>query len=189
MVQITPPDPTLQGLQARLLDFHHALRDAGVGVAISDGMDAMRAATVVDLMDRAVFREALAATLTSSASHRVAFDTLFDIYFPRTHALPGEEEAPTDSSSDAAGQTDQRDPMDFLSDLVDQLMEGDDGVLRRMAQQAVGQFGRVEERGRVEFVLRLPRLPALQSARPAASAAAGGRDRGVRRPGLASGRR
>ena len=85
-------------------------------------MDAMRAATAIDLLDRQVLREALAATLTSSASHRMAFDTLFDIYFPRTHALPGEEgEAPAGASQGPPDQA-QRDPMDFLSDLIEQLM-------------------------------------------------------------------
>ncbi|CAN5429112.1 VWA domain-containing protein [soil metagenome] len=142
MTAIRPPDPSLQGLQARLLDFHHALRDAGIPVAISDGMDAMRAAGVIDLVDRAALREALAATLTSSASHRMAFDTLFDIYFPRTHALPGEAQA---EGPPAGGDANAPvDPMAFLQDLIDQLLDGDDATLRRMAQQAVGQFGRVE---------------------------------------------
>ncbi len=144
MTALTPPDPSLQGLQARLLDFHHALRDAGVPVAISDGMDAMRAATAIDLLDRAVLREALASTLTSSASHRMAFDTLFDIYFPRTAGLPGEGEGDPTGTADPTAPTGPRDPMDFLSDLIAQLMEGDDATLRRMAQEAVGSFGRVE---------------------------------------------
>ncbi len=134
----------MQGLQSRLLDFHHALRDAGVGVSITDGMDAMRAATAIDLLDRGVLREAMVATLTSSASHRSAFDTLFDIYFPRTHALPGEDEAPGPGDAEGTGVHEDRDPMAFLEDLVAQLMEGGDEALRRMAQEAVGQFGRVE---------------------------------------------
>lgn len=141
MTSITPPDPQLKGLQARLLDFQHAMRDAGVPVAISDGMDAMRAAGVVDLMDRDVFRESLAATLTSSASHRMAFDTLFDIYFPRTHAMPDEDEAPAGS---APGEGNPRDIQDFLADLIDQLMQGDDAALRAMAREAVASYGRVE---------------------------------------------
>ncbi|HUG84169.1 MAG TPA: VWA domain-containing protein [Euzebya sp.] len=136
-----PPDPSLQGLQARLLDFHHALREAGIPVALSDGMDAMRAAGVIDLLDRSTLREALAATLTSSASHRMAFDTLFDIYFPRTSALPGEEFASLDPTQTPADPTD---PMEFLQRLIAQLQAGDDATLRRMAQEAVGQFGRVE---------------------------------------------
>ena len=141
MTSITPPDPQLKGLQARLLDFQHAMRDAGVPVAISDGMDAMRAAGVVDLMDRDVFRESLAATLTSSASHRMAFDTLFDIYFPRTHAMPDEDEAPAGS---APGEGNPRDIQDFLADLIDQLIQGDDAALRAMAREAVASYGRVE---------------------------------------------
>ena len=141
MTSITPPDPQLKGLQARLLDFQHAMRDAGVPVAISDGMDAMRAAGVVDLMDRDVFRESLAATLTSSASHRMAFDTLFDIYCPRTHAMPDEDEAPAGS---APGEGNPRDIQDFLADLIDQLMQGDDAALRAMAREAVASYGRVE---------------------------------------------
>jgi uncharacterized protein len=141
---ITPPDPSMQGLQARLLDFHHALRDAGVPTAISDGMDAMRATGVIDLMDRAALREALAATLTSSVSHRTAFDTLFDIYFPRTHALPGEDQAPAGAPSGDPRSDRPTDPMDFLQQLIDQLLDGDDATLRQMAQEAVGQFGRVE---------------------------------------------
>jgi uncharacterized protein with von Willebrand factor type A (vWA) domain len=147
MTPITPPDPALQGLQARLLDFHHALRDAGVPVAISDGMDAMRAACVVDLLDRAVLREALASTLTSSASHRMAFDTLFDIYFPRTSALPGEGAAPAGGAG-TTGPPDVRDPMDLLEELVQRLLQGDLGdggaAIRRIAQEVVAQLGRVE---------------------------------------------
>ena len=141
MTSITPPDPQLKGLQARLLDFQHAMRDAGVPVAISDGMDAMRAARAVPLVVRDVFRESLAATLTSSASHRMAFDTLFDIYFPRTHAMPDEDEAPAGS---APGEGDPRDIQDFLADLIDQLMQGDDAALRAMAREAVASYGRVE---------------------------------------------
>lgn len=142
MTAIIPPDPAMKGLQARLLDFHHALRDAGVPVAISDGMDAMQAAGAVDLLDRAVLREALASTMTSSASHRLAFDTLFDIYFPRTHVLPGEDDTEGAEAPAAAAQV--RAPMDFLSELIDRLAEGDEATLRRMAHEAVDQFGRVE---------------------------------------------
>ncbi len=144
MTAITPPNPELRGLQARLLDFTHALRDAGVPTSISDGMDAMRATGAVDLLEREVFRESLAATLTSSASHRMAFDTLFDIYFPRTHALPGEDEAPAGEGTGEGDPAEGLDPVEFLNRLVEQLLAGDDAALRAMAREAVGQFGRVE---------------------------------------------
>lgn len=145
MTQLTPPDPGLQGLQARLLAFQRALRDAGVPVAISDGMDSMRAAGAIDLLRRDVLRESLAATLTSSPSHRMAFDALFDIWFPRTHEVPEDldlDGAPRSGQPTAPPQV--RDPMDFLSDLLERLQQGGDAELRRMAQEAVAQFGRVE---------------------------------------------
>ena len=130
------PDPTLGGLQGRLLDFTHALRRAGVPVAISDGLDAMRATTQIDLLSRRQLHEALAATMIKSAGHRPAFDTLFDAYFP---ARVGH--APDDPS-----RAQDRDVGEYLADLVDQLLDGDDAALRRMAHEAVDAFGRVEGR-------------------------------------------
>ena len=138
------PDPQLQGLQSRVLDFVHALRQAGVPVAVSDGLDAMRAAAIVELLSRPQLHEALAATLVKSAGHRPAFDTLFDVYFPaRAHGGHATEEG-------AAGA--DRDVGDFLAELVERLLDGDDPGLRRMAHEAVDNFGRVEGRdGAPEF--------------------------------------
>lgn len=133
------PDTSLQGLQGRLLDLIGALRRAGVPVAVSDDLDAMRAMTAIDLLDREVLREALAATLTSSAGQRVAFDTLFDLYFPRTHTLPGEEESPVEGVDG-----EPRPPDELLRDLIRALTDGDDAAIRRLAREAVGAYGRVE---------------------------------------------
>lgn len=138
-----PPGP-LHDLQARILDFVHALRRAGVPVAISDGLDAMRATAQIDLLSRAQLHEALAATTVKSAGHRPAFDTLFDVYFPpRGKALP-------DTAAGEAGH--ERDVGEYLADLVERLLAGDDAALRRMAHEAVDSFGRVEGRdGAPEF--------------------------------------
>ncbi len=130
------PDPHLRGMQSRLLDFTHALRRAGVPVAVSDGLDAMRATTHVDLLSRRQLHEALAATMVKSAGHRPAFDTLFDVYFPPRGAGSGEHHDP---ASD-------RDVGDFLAELVERLLEGDDAAMRRLAHEAVETFGRVEGR-------------------------------------------
>jgi uncharacterized protein len=124
----------LPGLQQRLLDLHTALRDAGVPVALSDGMDAMRAAAAVDLLDRAVLREALAATLVSSPSHRAAFDALFDLYFPRTLGTPG---------GPAAAPPADVDPVALAEELVERLIEGEEEEIRRMAREAVAGLGGV----------------------------------------------
>src|SRR5439155_1635276 len=65
----------------RILDFTHALRDAGVPVAISEDLDALRALAHVPMEDKEAFRASLATTMIKSEAHRPAFDTLFDLYF------------------------------------------------------------------------------------------------------------
>ena len=140
-VAATGPDPELRGLQSRLLDFTHALRRAGVPVAVSDSLDAMRASAEVDLLSRRQLHEALAATMVKSAGHRPAFDTLFDVYFP-----------PRTGAGVDGGPAQDRDVGEYLAELVERLLDGDDVAMRRMAHEAVQTFGRVEGRdGAPEF--------------------------------------
>lgn len=108
------------------------MRLASIPVAVTDDLDAMRAATVIDLADRSQFREALAATTVKSAAHRATFDALFDVYFPARAGIEGLS-APRDI-----------DP--FLADVVDRVLGGDDAALRRLALEAVDTFGQVRNR-------------------------------------------
>lgn len=126
----------LPGVAERTLDLARALRRAGVTVALPDGLDALRAAAAVDLLDRAALREALAATMTSSHTQRPTFDTLFDLYFPRTHTLPGEEADPEDGGS--------LEPDAFLDALIAALRAGDEAALTRLARDAVTAFAGVD---------------------------------------------
>ena len=126
----------MHGLQGRLLDLAGALRAAGVPVALSDDLDAVVALTVVDLLDRAQLREALAATMVKSPGHRTAFNTLFDLYFP---ARGGAVLLPPDAQTPRP-----RDIGDFLADLVQRVLAGDDDAIRAMAREAVDSFGRVD---------------------------------------------
>ncbi len=123
----------LRGLPSRVLAFAHALRDAGVPVAVSDDLDALRAAAAVDLLSRRQLHEALAATMVKSAGHRVAFDTLFDVYFPPRVGDGADGQAP-------------RDVGEFLAELAARARDGDDATLRRLASEAVASFGGVEGR-------------------------------------------
>jgi uncharacterized protein len=121
------------GLPGRVLDLAHALREAGVPVAVSDDLDAMRALAAVDLLQRSQLREALASTMVKSPGHRVAFDTLFDLHFPARDGMA------TDTEGGGG-----RDVGEFLAELVDRLLAGDDAAVRSLAHEAVGVFGRVE---------------------------------------------
>jgi uncharacterized protein with von Willebrand factor type A (vWA) domain len=129
-----PPTVSGSGLPTRIIDFVRALRGAGLGVAVSDGLDALRITGLIDLLDREQLRAALAATMIKSPGHRPAFDTLFDVYFPLRPDVGAE-------SDDT-----ERDVGDFLAELVERILAGDDDAITRMAREAVGSFGAVETR-------------------------------------------
>ncbi len=133
--------PPVNGFLQRVLDFVQALRRAGVGTALSEDIDATRALRHLDLLDRRQLREALAALTVKSHSDRRAFDDLFELYFPARHAPSDDTPAVTDDDPQ-----DELDPDDYIRELLDRLMEGEDETIRQMAQLAVDQFGRVEGR-------------------------------------------
>lgn len=144
---------------SRLLTFARALRDAGVPVAISDDLDAMRALKHVPMEDKEAFRAALATTMVKSQAHRDAFDTLFDLYFGAgrgPEALAAQDEADSDDwGSDE----------DYMSDLFRALLSGDQDRLRELARQAVARFGRVESEraGSPYFEYRVFRVVDMES--------------------------
>lgn len=130
------------GLVDRLLSFIAALREAGVNASQSEAIDAFRVIRHVDLVDRVVVREALAAVTVSSPRDRDVFDDLFDLWFPvRLGTADGR--SLDDEFLDDAGEVDDD---AFTEALLDALMEGDDAAIARMARQAVDAFGRVDGR-------------------------------------------
>ncbi len=122
----------------RLVTFTRALRDAGVPVAISEDIDAMRALAHVPMEDKEAFRAALSTTMIKNEAHRAAFDTLFELYFG---AGRGPEAV---AAQDAADAQDWGSEEDFLEDLFRALLAGDGQRMRELARQAVARFGRVE---------------------------------------------
>lgn len=70
------------------------LRDAGIPIATTEQLDAVRALTQVDLADRAEVQSALRATLVKTADHQRAFDVVFDLFFAlRPSTLPDDDDA------------------------------------------------------------------------------------------------
>ena len=132
--------PPLAGVLQRVLDFIAALRRAGVGATQSEAIDAFRALPHLHLLEREQLREALAAVIVTSQSHRRVFDDLFELYFP---ARPAAEDDTPDVTDEPAEELDQD---DYLADLLDTLMQGGDDTIRQMARLAVEEFGRVEGR-------------------------------------------
>jgi uncharacterized protein with von Willebrand factor type A (vWA) domain len=116
----------------RLLEFTHALRDAGVPVSSSEGIDAARALSFVPFESRDALKLALASTLVKSPAHRPAFDTLFTIYFEAGLQERAQVVADPDDAHELGGE------------LAAALTAGDGSGLGGLALRAVEAFGRVE---------------------------------------------
>lgn len=142
----------------RLLAFARAMRDAGVPVAISEDLDAMRALAHVDAADRQAFRASLATTMVKSDAHRQAFDTLFDLFF-------GSGRGPEALAEADAADGEPPDEDAYLEDLFQALLAGDADRLRELARLAVATFGRVESEraGSPYFEYRVFRVVDLNS--------------------------
>lgn len=123
----------------RMLAFGRALRDAGVPVAVSESLDALRAIEHVALDERESMRAALAATMVKNQGHMPAFDTLFDLYFG------------TGRGPDALAERDADDPDSTRDELIEELSGvltgGGDSDARDIARRAVARFGRLDSPG------------------------------------------
>ena len=74
-------------MDQRILEFVGDLRRAEIRISPSEALDALAASAEVGLLDREMFKTALAATLIKEARDLPAFDRLFDLYFLDLHAL------------------------------------------------------------------------------------------------------
>jgi uncharacterized protein len=139
------------GLIDRHVAFVEALRGAGLPVSLVESLDAARAMTTVDLLDREQLRAAYAATSVKHAAHRATFDRLFDLWWPPAVGEP-ESARGNGVDGDAEGEElEEVDPADLdamrqaLRDaLREVLLSGDDEAIRRLARQAVSGLGRAD---------------------------------------------
>lgn len=140
----------MTGLVDRHVAFVEALRSAGLPVSLAEDVDAARAVTALPLDDREVVRTAYAASLVKRATHRPAFDALFDLYFPalvgagRTAADETEE---TDEEGDAGPRDTGPALADFQDRMADGMRAGDEQAMLDLAIEAVGTFGFLPGRG------------------------------------------
>ncbi len=136
-----------------LLDTHigflEALRSAGLGVSLAEGLDAVEALSLVSWQDRETVREVYAATLVKRAAQRVTFDAVFDIYFPPMVG-EGQYAAAQDSTpaQDGARVRDSGPELAKLrAELSDVLASGDQQMMAALAAEAVSRFGAMPGRG------------------------------------------
>jgi uncharacterized protein with von Willebrand factor type A (vWA) domain len=119
-----------------------ALRNVGIPVSLAESIDAVRALTAVDLLQRNALREGLAATTVKRPAHRAAYDTLFDLWFPLGVGTvsPDGDLGPDDplAGLDPTDAAAMRDALERL------LLDADDATLRRLARMAVHGLGRAD---------------------------------------------
>lgn len=124
-------------LLERHVEFVSALRRAGLTVSVAEDLDAASALKVVDMLDREQLRATYAAALMKRQAHRAAFDTVFDLYFPRVQGARAEDapEPPSDRMSPELVR--------YREQLHEVLLIGDETGLARLARAGVGRFGAV----------------------------------------------
>ncbi|WP_193612853.1 vWA domain-containing protein [Nocardioides lijunqiniae] len=140
--------PGSSGLLDRHIAFLEALRGAGLPVSLAEDLDAIAALTALDWSERAVVRDAYAATLLKRQVQRPTFEALFDLYFPRlvgAGATPPDEEGSADESGGARDNAQAL--ASFREDLVEALSDDDGQRLQRLAAEMVGRFGAMPGRG------------------------------------------
>jgi len=136
-------------VDAKLVEFCHALRENGIRVSVSEVLDGLRAVERIGIHDRDTVRATLRATTVKRGVDVPVFDSLFELFFS------GLSTAITDVNTATADALDlDADALAALladlerlaeengidvSDLAQALLEGDVGSLERMLRAAAEQ--------------------------------------------------
>ena len=137
------------------------LRNAGLPVSLTENLDAMEAVQHIPIDDREAFKYALGATLIKNQAHWRSFETIFEVYFslrgPEYKLVDGDEESMVDDlwremqdqqqgqeGQGGAGGLENLTPEEIAQMLMSALMNGDQGMMRAMARQAVQRFAGME---------------------------------------------
>ena len=141
--------------------FIRELREAGLPVSLTENLDAMQAIKHIPLEDREAFKYALGATLIKSNTHWRAFETVFEVYFSlrgKQYKLGDDEldqlladqdgeqgdQQNMEGMQGSGGAGDSMSPEELAEMLYRALLEGDEGMLRALARQAVKRYAGME---------------------------------------------
>ncbi|MGI9646743.1 MAG: VWA domain-containing protein, partial [Ilumatobacteraceae bacterium] len=135
------------------------LRGAGLPVSLTENLDAMEAVQHIPMEDREAFKYALGATLVKNHAHWRSFETVFEVYFslrgPEYRLVDGDDETDLDElwremqeaqqkGEGGAGGMENLTPEEIAQMLMQALLDGDQGMMRAMAKQAVQRFAGME---------------------------------------------
>ena len=136
------------------------LRNAGLPVSLTENLDAMEAVQHIPLDDREAFKYALGATLVKNHAHWRSFETVFEVYFSLRgpqYRIADEDGAELDEfwremqdqmregqGRGAPGSMDSLTAEEIAHLLMRALLDGDQGLTRALARQAVQRFAGME---------------------------------------------
>ncbi len=136
------------------------LRNAGLPVSLTENLDAMEAVQHIPIEDRDAFKYALGATMVKNHAHWRAFETVFEVYFslrgPEYKLVDGdtdidemwremqEAQQQGEGKGSGGGGMDSLTPEEMMNLLMKALMNGDQGMMRALAKQAVQRFAGME---------------------------------------------
>jgi hypothetical protein len=113
------------------------LRSAGVDVATGDVIDATRALTLLDLLDRELIRSALRSVMITREPDLAVFDRAFDLVFAPGAARHDQPEGTRTIDTAAAPPT----AAALAADVSAAAGRGDVGAMRALAARAVAMYG------------------------------------------------
>ena len=132
-----------------LLGFIDVLRHAGIPVGINNARTALEAVSIVGYDDRERMRMALSSVIAADSHERELLDDCFKRYFLSNNNTTTSQTTPaspeTDTAKDPAAGDQQQTPMpakdgaanpDLNSDILNDLLAGDDDALQLAIQQA-----------------------------------------------------
>jgi uncharacterized protein with von Willebrand factor type A (vWA) domain len=137
------------------------LRNAGIPVSLTENLDAMEAIQHIPIEDREAFKYALGATMVKNQAHWRSFETVFEVYFslrgPQYRIAEGdgdefdemwremqEQMRQGEGKGSAGGSMDSLTPEELAHLLMQALLQGDQGLMRALARQAVQRFAGME---------------------------------------------
>lgn len=123
-------------MQHTLEQFFRALRAADVRVSPAEAIDAARAVAVTGYADRALFKDALCATLAKSSDEVGRFDEVFETFFARdaVQVPPPSEQPRGEPSADDMAATES-------SPLAQAMMQGDAAQVQQTMEEAAARAG------------------------------------------------
>jgi uncharacterized protein with von Willebrand factor type A (vWA) domain len=139
--------------------FVNELRNAGLPVSLTENLDAMEAVQHIPIEDREAFKYALAATMVKNNAHWRAFETVFEVYFslrgPEYKLVEGDSELDEmwremqeaqqqGEGKSGGGGMESLTPEEMMKLLMNALKNGDQGLMRALAKQAVQRFAGME---------------------------------------------